>query len=117
MSKILAVGLVIIATLFGAPAALFFKKGTTNFSIRSIKLFISSINKMLILGFILFIADFIVYIYALKQAPLSFVFPIASVTYIWIVLLSCIFLKEKLNKYKLIGIALIVGGVIILSLS
>jgi len=51
------------------------------------------------------------FIPALKGGDLSILYPFVSVTYVWVALLSVRFLGEKMNKFKWIGIAMIILGV------
>jgi len=50
-------------------------------------------------------------ILALKDGQLSILYPIISLSYVWVNLLSMYFFHEHMNFYKAIGIALIIGGV------
>ncbi|HME87538.1 MAG TPA: EamA family transporter [Candidatus Nanoarchaeia archaeon] len=52
-------------------------------------------------------------IVALKGAELSVIYPLASLNYVWVSLLSATYLKEKVNAYKIAGIALIIIGVVL----
>lgn len=53
---------------------------------------------------------------ALKLAPYTVVFPLSSVTYIWTFVFSYFYLKESLNRYKLIGLSLILLGATVIVL-
>ena len=107
----LAITLTIGATFAGAVGALFFKLGAKELKLniksllKAYKLMIAV--KMYGLGSILFI-----YALSLKDTQLSILYPIISLSYIWVALLSNKYLKEKLNKHKWIGMALIIAGVI-----
>ena len=50
-------------------------------------------------------------ILALKDGQLSILYPIISLSYVWVNLLSMYFFHEHMNLFKAIGIALIIGGV------
>ena len=41
-------------------------------------------------------------------------YPVISMSYVWVALFSKVFLHEEMNKYKWLGIILIVGGVILI---
>jgi len=54
---------------------------------------------------------FFFYITSLKKIELSIAYPLAaSLTTVFIVILSSIFLKEKLDFYQFLGIGLALGG-------
>ena len=53
----------------------------------------------------------ILFIPALKGGELSVLYPFVALNYIWVSLLSVKFLGEKMNRFKWLGIALIIIGV------
>ncbi|MBI2143993.1 EamA family transporter [Candidatus Woesearchaeota archaeon] len=113
-------GVVAAFTVVAAFGALFFKKGSAQFalSLNPFKLAVSMLrNTNLMIGVFLYAAPTPIYLWALKNAPLSIVYPINSLAYVWVSLLSVKFLGEKMNKYKLIGVACIVLGVSLLAYS
>ncbi len=71
-------------------------------------------NSELIVGIFFYGLSSVFFIYALRLENLSLVYPITSLTYIWVGILSIKFLKEKLDKFKLIGMSLVILGVILL---
>lgn len=73
-------------------------------------------SRHFILGGVLFLFSGFFLILALKTEELSLLFPITSLTYIWVMLLSKAYLKEDVNKWKICGVALIVLGVTFVSL-
>ena len=103
-----AIGLVVIASMIGAVGALFLKKGSPKFRIS-----ISGVlrNKYLLIGVVLYALSTILFIPALRGGDLSVLYPLVSLAYVWIALLSIKFLDEKMNKSKWLGITLIIIGV------
>lgn len=112
MPNLLAISLVVINTIIGAFFSLFLKKGAENFNLNLLS---QLKNKNLIIACLLFIAGTIIYIPALSMESLSILYPITSLTYIWIALVSVRFLKEKVNFYKWFGIILIIMGTFLVS--
>jgi drug/metabolite transporter (DMT)-like permease len=49
-------------------------------------------------------------VYLLRMLPYSIVFPLTSLTYVWTMVLSKYILKEKINRFKIIGVTLILLG-------
>ena len=74
------------------------------------------LNPMVITAYILFFGCSFITMYALKVVPLSMAPVIESCGYIFVALLSFIFLKEKLTKRQLAGMALIIIGIVIYSI-
>ena len=103
-----AIGLVIFGTLAGAFGPILLKKA----SAKSLsKLSSLATNYNLFGGVGLYAIGTILFIPALKGGELSVLYPFVALSYIWVSLLSIKFLGEKMNKYKWIGIALIIMGV------
>ena len=97
--------ILIIMTLIGSVASFFLKKGSSFKNI--VELFK---NKYVYIGGILYVLSALLNIYVLKYLDYSVVLPLTSITYVWTLFISAIFLNEKINIKKIIGIMLIVGG-------
>ena len=92
----------LIGTVIGAFGALLLKKGSRRVSLA---------NLNLVLGILLYGVSAIFYLVALKREDLSILYPLVSIGYIWVCLLSVYFLKEKMNLWKWFGIVIIIIGV------
>ena len=103
-----SIGLVVIASIIGAFGALFLKKSSEKF-----RLSITGIlkNKNLIEGVFFYGLATVLFIPALKGGDLSVLYPLVSLTYVWISILSVIYLNESFNNKKFLGMALIMLGV------
>jgi drug/metabolite transporter (DMT)-like permease len=71
-------------------------------------------NLKLFIGYALYGVNTVLMAYALKGRELSRLYPIIALTYVWVTGLSVMLLHENINAFRLLGIALIVGGVSIL---
>lgn len=58
----------------------------------------------------------VVWLLILSFADLSLAFPLDSLQYVIITLFAIIFLKEKVDKWRWIGIAIIIAGVIVVGI-
>lgn len=114
IDKIFAILLVLIATFIGAFGALFLKLGSKKLSLDFMGIFK---NYKFLLGIFLYGISALFFLGALRFGKLTVVYPFVSVGYIWIILLSMYFLKEKMNFYKWLGIILIILGVSFIGLS
>ncbi|MBI4144396.1 EamA family transporter [Candidatus Woesearchaeota archaeon] len=112
MTNIFAVFLVIVGTIIGSFGALFLKQGSASFSL-NIKGVLR--NWRVLLGLFLYGVSTIPFIYALKFGDVSVLYPVTSLTNIWVCLLGQFVLKERMNVTKWVGIALIINGVISIS--
>lgn len=117
-NPLIILGLMIVLTLIGATGSLFLKLGSKNFRLEaSIKNIIALIkNWQVILGVFLYGLSSIIFIVVLKMTDLSIAYPMTSMSYIFVTILSYKFLKEKINRYKTIGIVLIIIGVALVKL-
>ena len=113
MNLITSILIVIVSCVFGAYAAILMKKGADR-----LKLNLKSLlrNRNLIIGILIYGIGTVVYIIALKGAPLSILYPLVSTTYIWTALLSQKLLGEKMNRSKWAGIVCIILGVSLIGL-
>jgi len=103
-----AVMLVVVSTIFTALAQLFLKSGVNNIQL-SLKGIIT--NPLILLGLALYTAGSVFLIFALKKGQLSFLYPFLSLSYVWVPILSLIFLDDKLVLLQWLGIAtILVGG-------
>lgn len=74
------------------------------------------LNRLVLVGYIILFASMCVAIIAYKEVPLKFGAIIESLGYVFVMLLSAVFLKEKITRRKLIGNLIIILGVIVFSL-
>jgi drug/metabolite transporter (DMT)-like permease len=111
----------VIATIIGSIGSLFLKKGSKEFHLNfkiGIFRFIKDVlyNWNIILGVSLYFIGTIIFIYLLRNEELSVLYPLTSLSYIFVTILSFYILKEKINFYKLLGIFCIIGGVVLVTL-
>ena len=111
MVRLWALILVLFATVFGSFGPIFFKKGSKNFKLINIYK-----NYNFILGIIFYGIGTLLFIPALKGGELSILYPLISLSYIWVSLLSVKMIREKMNKFKWFGILLIIIGVTFIGL-
>ncbi|HLC61338.1 MAG TPA: EamA family transporter [Candidatus Nanoarchaeia archaeon] len=103
-----SIGLVILATVVGAFGPIMLKKASAK------KLYIVTsllTNYHLFFGVTLYGFGTLLFILALKGGELSVLYPFVALSYVWVSFLSVKFLGEKMNKYKWMGIFLIILGV------
>lgn len=113
-AELWAIGLVIIATLIGSIGPILMKLSTKHEKFSIIGMIK---NPKVILGAGAMFVSVLVYKLALKGGELSVLYPFASLNYLWITLISKFYLKEQINKQKIIGISLIILGIILIGLN
>lgn len=108
MEMIMSIGLVLFGTVIGSYGAFFLKKGSDKFSLNPLELIK---NYWVILGITLYALSTIPVIIALQYEDVSLLYPFVSLGYVWVVVLSIMHLKEKMNLWKWLGIVGIIVGV------
>lgn len=106
------VGLVLLLLAFGQ---VFTKLGSQQIDLNSLSLH-RFFNRLIILGLLcLFLRGFI-WILAIRHLNLSFAYPLLSLSFIIILLLSSIVFHERITVGKFLGSLLIIAGVFVNSL-
>lgn len=103
--------LTFICTLLTGASPIFLKKSTKDGIRKAIW------NYNLYLGLGLYGLSYVIFIPVLREGDLSLYYPLLSLSYIWVALLSMKFLKENMKTINWIGIFLIILGITILSFS
>ena len=74
-------------------------------------------NAKLFFGYMCYGVNTFLIAIALKGRELSRLYPIIALTYVWVAVLSLVFLPgEHMNFFKSVGIVFVVGGVSVLGL-
>lgn len=104
--------LVLFCAILASLGQLLFKLGSETFEFS----FFSILrNFKVILGAALYATSALLFVYALKHGELSVLYPIIATSYIWVLVLSNVFLNETLTFSKATGVLLIVFGVIMIT--
>lgn len=103
--------LLLIMTLLGSIASLFFKRASGADGVVGM---LKNIN--LYIGGFLYLISAVLNIVMLRILDYSIVLPLTSITYIWTMTFSYLVLKEKITSKKVSGVILIVIGAIFVSL-
>jgi drug/metabolite transporter (DMT)-like permease len=108
-----AIWLVVFCTFLGAGAQILMKMGAdytkTHPGIAGM-----ITNPVLIAGYALYAVVTILIVVAYKDGELSVLYPLISLSYVWVAVLSVFIFHDTLNAYKLIGVAVIICGVAVI---
>jgi multidrug transporter EmrE-like cation transporter len=104
--------LVFACTLLGAFAQILFKTGLA--SVDQFTPLILIANLRVFSGMCLYGSSTVLLVLALRDGELSLLYPVISLTYAWVTVLSLLWLGETMNVYKALGILTIVLGVALL---
>ncbi len=106
-SNFIGIGIIIICTLLTTVAQLSFKLGAVSLSFS----ILSFINPYLVLGFLAYGLAAVLFVIALRLGDLSLLYPVWSLSFVWITLVSVFFLGETVSVQNWLGIALIIAGI------
>jgi len=116
--------LIIMTDIIESVAELFFKKGTLstgidNVTVDNVVLFMSKLlaSSGFWTGLVLHATNFFLWAAVLSKVDLSVAFPTGSMSYIFVALLSVVFLGEHISAYRWGGIILIIIGIWFISRS
>jgi len=107
-----SVGLVFLCTFFGVAAQYLIKSGASQLHTSSVLDMIRIPS--LVAGYSLYGISTALLILALRDGELSLLYPVISLTYVWVTVLSILVFKESVNAAKLCGVATICLGVTLL---
>jgi drug/metabolite transporter (DMT)-like permease len=74
-------------------------------------------NLPMIVGLTLYGIGAVMMVLALQHGELSVLYPIISLSYVWVAILSVLVFHEHLNVYRIAGITVIIAGVAVLGRS
>jgi drug/metabolite transporter (DMT)-like permease len=103
------VALVFCCTILGAGAQVLMKTGANQITHPGLLGMIA--NLPLLGGYCLYGISTLLLVIALKDGELSLLYPVIALTYVWVTVLSFLIFHDQINRWKLLGIVLIVGGV------
>lgn len=113
MNKLLFVAIYIAGVFVSAIAQIILKKSAGKKYESKIREYL---NPYVIISYTIFFGATFCTIFAYSGIPLSFGPILAASEYIFVAVLSWLFLKEKINLKKFIGLTVIVIGIVIYSL-
>jgi uncharacterized membrane protein len=108
-----AVLLVVFCTFVAAAAQILMKLGAEHSKTHP-GLMGMITNPVLVLGYGLYAVVTVLIVVAFKDGELSVLYPILSLSYLWVTMLSFLVFHDTLNTDKLIGVAVIICGVAVL---
>lgn len=71
-------------------------------------------HPMLFVGYALLGASTVLFVLALRRGELSLLYPVLTLGYVWVTILSVIIFQDTMNVFKIAGVAVIISGVAIL---
>lgn len=117
--------ILLISALTASVGQVAFKKGmalaghinltfTADWLIRMIKVVFTP---YVFAGLLFYVISTLLWLAALSKCSLNFAYPFTAVTFVLVIILSALVLKEPIPLTRLIGMSVIIGGVFIVSLN
>ncbi len=111
------VAITIMAAAIVAFAQYLFKKSVPKFDFNASGILSLARNRVIVAAGLIYVVGLAFYLVALSSEQLSFVYPAFSSTFIFVMIISHFKLKERIGYARLSGVALIIIGIAIVSLS
>ena len=105
--------LMLVASLFGSFGAACLKSGAERLHFNFAALIR---NYYLAAGVGLFIFSSYFFVLGVREGELSVLYPMVSLGYIWTLFLSRLFFGEPFTRAKIAGLALVLGGIVLLGI-
>lgn len=111
----------LVMSVFVAYSQVLMKKISVSLDLSNFSTVVSSIigllkNLPFLFVVFLILTSSVLYLYALNGLDLSIAYSMTSLNYIFVVVFSSIFLKEKINIYNIIGTLFIFMGILIINM-
>lgn len=117
LNTYLVIFITLVAALIASLSQLLFKKSMHR-NIRSAREFVSVVmRRNTMIGILGYLGSFGIYLFALDNAPLSFVYPMFASTFVFVFIVSVLVLHERFNWKRALGMALILAGIVVISLT
>jgi drug/metabolite transporter (DMT)-like permease len=111
-----AIFLIVLFTIIAAIAQPLFKIGANSLPAKvSIGGVVTDLP--LIAGLALYGLGSILMIWALRHGELSVLYPLISLSYVWVAILSVVIFRDKMTSLRISGIATIIAGVSVLGIA
>jgi drug/metabolite transporter (DMT)-like permease len=111
-----AILLIVLFTIIAAIAQPLFKIGANSLPA---KISVGGVvtDFPLIAGLALYGLGSILMIWALRHGELSVLYPLISLSYVWVAILSVVIFRDRMTSLRISGIATIIAGVSILGIA
>ncbi|MBI5832933.1 MAG: multidrug resistance protein [Armatimonadetes bacterium] len=112
-------GTLLIALALGTAGNTFMKMGLNRHGqIESIaSLFGALMQLRIIIGLGFFVVSSMLYLTVMSKMPLSVLYPMVALNYIFVTISARYFLGEPVNAMRVVGLSVIVAGVVLVGLS
>jgi multidrug transporter EmrE-like cation transporter len=111
-SRAQSIALVFGCTILGAGAQILIKTGANALTGGGVIAMLMSPH--LLAGYCLYGLSTALLVLALRDGELSILYPVISLTFVWVTILSTMVFNEAITVFKVMGVSVIVAGVAVL---
>lgn len=108
-----AILIVISSSVIGGLGQYFFKKASGHLNLNPLQIIK---NTDILKGVFVYALGAIIWILILPYGELSTLYPFIAIVYIWVSIIAKKYFNEEINKFKIMGIAFIILGVVLVGL-
>lgn len=108
-----SIGMVFGCTLLGAAGQILIKLGANSLTHTTNPVAMLT-NPAVFSGYVLYGLMTVLFVFALRDEELSILYPVISLTYVWVTALSVAVFREAVSAARIAGLAIIVLGVAVL---
>ena len=108
---------VLLCTFINAASQALIKLGTTTLGLHPTMLetAVGIVTKpLLFAGYSLLGVSTVLFVLALRKGDLSLLYPVLTLGYVWVTVLSVAMFHDSMNPFKIAGVAVIISGVAVL---
>jgi multidrug transporter EmrE-like cation transporter len=108
---------VLLCTFINAASQALIKQGTATLGLHPTMLetAVGIVTKpLLFAGYSLLGVSAVLFVLALRKGDLSLLYPVLTLGYVWVTVLSVAMFHDSMNPFKIAGIAVIISGVAVL---
>ncbi len=117
MDILVVIALTLISAMIAAFAQYVFKSSIPKFKFSAKEVAGLARNKSVLFGLSAYVLSLAIYLVALHFGQLSYIYPVFASSFVFVFLISRYKLKEELTAMRMAGIALVVLGIVIVSLT
>jgi drug/metabolite transporter (DMT)-like permease len=114
---LLIIGITVLSAFIASIAQYIFKKNLPRFKANIRELISVFKNKWILFGIFMYFIALPIYLFALDNGALSFVYPTFASSFIFVLLFSKFGLGEKIGPARIIGVLLVVLGIAIVAMT
>lgn len=117
ISEYSIIALTLLSAFIAAYAQYLFKRAVPRFKMNLKEISALFRNRLLMLAIVIYLLDLVIYLFALKFGQLSFVYPVFASSFLFTLAFAQFALHEKMGVKRLLGIAFIFTGILLVALS